>query len=183
MSQSATKIVGVLASFDTTAALLHAAEKMRDAGYREFDCHSPFPIHGMDRAMGLKRSPLGFMVGAVAFCALTGASVMMWWMTSVDYPLVVSGKPYFSFQAYVPVAFALTILSSALTALFGMLALNRLPRLYNPLFTSERFNRVTDDEFFISVLASDPKFDVEKTQQFLQSLGGGHIEIVETQEQ
>jgi hypothetical protein len=179
MSQQSKNIAGMLAAFASTEALIHAAEKMRDAGYKEFDCHSPFPIHGMDKAMGLKRSPLGFMVGAVAFCALTGASLMMWWMTSVDYPLVVSGKPYFSFQAYVPVAFALTILSSALTAVFGMFALNRLPRLHNPLFNSEQFNKVTDDGFYVSVLATDPKFDSEKTKQFLQSMGSTSVETVE----
>ena len=122
--------------------------------------------------MGLKRSPLGFIVGVVAFCALTGASLMMWWMTAVDYPLVISGKPYFSFQAYVPVAFALTVLSSAVAALFGMLILNRLPQLFHPLFESKRFAKVTDDGFFVSIDAKDPKFDAKQTKQFLESIGG-----------
>jgi hypothetical protein len=179
MSLSNAKITGMLAAFESPAALMHAAEKMRDAGYTNFDCHSPFPIHGMDHAMGLKRSPLGFIVGVVAFCALTGASLMMWWMTSVDYPLLISGKPYFSFQAYVPVAFAITILSSAVTALFGMLILNRLPQLFHPLFESQQFARVTDDGFFVSVAAQDPKFDLQATKQFLDNIGSSHTEIVE----
>ena len=181
MSLSTTKAAGVLAAFESPAALMRAAEKMRDAEYTNFDCHSPFPIHGMDRAMGLKRSPLGFIVGAVAFCALSGASLMMWWMTCVDYPLLISGKPYFSFQAYVPVAFAITILSSAVAALFGMLILNRLPQLFHPLFESERFAKVTDDGFFVSVAAQDPKFDINATRQFLESIGSSHTEVVEAE--
>jgi hypothetical protein len=142
MSQLSSKATGMLAAFESPAALMRAAAKMRDGGYTHFDCHSPFPIHGMDRAMGLKRSPLGFIVGAVAFCALTGISLMMWWMSAVDYPLVISGKPYFSFLAYVPPAFAITILSSALTALFGMLILNRLPQLFHPGFLSVWQHRI-----------------------------------------
>jgi len=179
MNQSTAKTAGMLAAFESPAALMHAAEKMRDAGYTNFDCHSPFPIHGMDRAMGLKRSPLGFIVGIVGFCALSGATLMMWWMTTVDYPLVISGKPFFSFQAYVPVAFAITILSSALAALFGMLILNRLPQLFHPLFESKQFARVTDDGFFVSVAAQDPKFDMQLTRQFLESIGSSHTEVVE----
>lgn len=179
MSQPSSKATGMLAAFESPAALMRAAEKMRDAGYTHFDCHSPFPIHGMDRAMGLKRSPLGFIVGMVALCALSGATLMMWWMTTVDYPLVVSGKPYFSFQAYVPVAFAITILSSAVTALFGMLILNRLPQLFHPLFESKQFAKVTDDGFFVSVAAQDTKFDINTTKQFLESIGGSQIEVVE----
>jgi hypothetical protein len=181
MSQLSSKATGMLAAFESPAALMRAAAKMRDGGYTHFDCHSPFPIHGMDRAMGLKRSPLGFIVGAVAFCALTGISLMMWWMSAVDYPLVISGKPYFSFLAYVPPAFAITILSSALTALFGMLILNRLPQLFHPLFESKQFAKVTDDGFFISVAAQDPKFDIDATRQFLESIGGSHIEVVEAE--
>lgn len=181
MNQPTIKTAGMLAAFESPAALMRAAEKMRDAGYTNFDCHSPFPIHGMDRAMGLKRSPLGFIVGAVALCALFGATLMMWWMTAVDYPLVISGKPYFSFQAYVPVAFALTILSSALAALLGMLILNRLPQLFHPLFESKQFARVTDDGFFVSVAAQDPKFNIQITKQFLDSIGSSHTEVVEAQ--
>jgi len=101
-------------------------------------------------------------------------------MTSVDYPLVISGKPYFSFQAYVPVAFAITILSSALAALFGMLTLNR-PQLFHPLFESKQFARVTDDGFFVSVAAQDPKFDINATRQFLESIRSSHTEVVEAE--
>ena len=173
------KIAGILADFESPATLMKAAQKMRDAGYKDFDCHSPFPIHGMDHAMGLKRSPLGFIVGAVALGALGAVTLLLYWITAVDYPIVISGKPYFSFQAYVPVAFALTVLSSAFASLFGMLILNRLPRLHHPLFESENFRRATDDGFFISVESTDPNFDGERTKAFLQSIGGSKVELIE----
>lgn len=178
MINTTTKIAGIIAEFDSPASLLHAAEKVRDAGYSSFDCHSPFPVHGMDRAMGLKRSPLGWIVGLVAILALGGISLTIWWITAIDYPMVISGKPYFSYQAYVPVAFALTVLSSAFAALFGMLALNRLPQLHHPLFESRRFTKVTDDGFFVSVEAVDPKFDANETRKFLLSLGGQNVEML-----
>ena len=172
------RTVGILAEFESPATLLQAAAKVRDAGYTKFDCHSPFPIHGMDQAMGLRRSPIGYIVGVVAILALGGAATMMWWMTTIDYPLVISGKPYFSYQAYVPIAFALTILSSAAAALIGMLILNRLPQLFHPLFESSRFSKFSDDSFFVSIETADPKFDQEKTKSFLGSLGATYVEVV-----
>lgn len=179
MSENRGKVVAVLAAFEHPGALLAAAEKVRDAGYTKFDCHSPFPIHGMDQAMGLKRSPLGYIVGVTAVVALGLAVLMMWWMTAVDYPLVISGKPYFAYQAYTPVAFALTILCSAFAAFFGMFGLNRLPQPHHPLFYAEQFARVSNDGFMVSVECDDPKFDPAETKRFLESIGGSDVEVVQ----
>lgn len=169
----------ILAEFDNPAALLKAATVLRDAGYNKFDCHSPFPIHGMDKAMGLKRSPLGWMVGLAALAGTSGALALQWWTSTIDYPLVISGKPLFSFQAYVPVTFALGVLLSAATALIGMLALNGLPRYHHPVFYSDRFAKASDDGFFISVEINDKIFDVEQTRGLLEQSGGNNIEILE----
>ncbi len=169
----------ILAEFSSAGALIEAAAKLRDSDITDFDCHSPFPIHGMDAAMGLKRSPLGFIVGASGFFGLVGAMILMWWTSSVDYPLVISGKPYFSYQAFVPVAFALTVLFCAFGAFFGMLALNRLPRLFNPLFYSNRFSRVTDGGFFVSVETDES----ERVISFLESIGGSNVEVVAQNEE
>jgi len=172
------KIEGLLAEFADPAALMKAAQKVRDAGYKKFDCHSPFPIHGMDAAMGLKRSSLGWIIGIAALIGTTGALGLQWWTSSVDYPLVISGKPFFSFQAYLPVTFALGVLLSAFAALFAMLILNGLPRLHHPTFYSDRFAKFSDDGFFISIEADDPKFDTEATRQFLESIGGTNPEVL-----
>ena len=169
---------GMLAEFSGPGNLLSAAKQMREAGYKAFDCHSPFPIHGMDSAMGLKRSPLGWIVGLAALFGTSAALGLQWWTGSIDYPLVISGKPLFSFQAYVPVTFALGVLLSAVAALVGMLALNGLPRLHHPVFHSERFEKFSDDAFFISVTADDPLFDTEKTREFLQHIGGKNVEVL-----
>jgi len=180
MSNIQTKnIVGILAQFKNPAELLAAAKKTHDAGYNKFDCHSPFPIHGLDAAMGLKRSPLGWMVGLGGLVGTSGALALQWWASSVEYPLVISGKPFFSYQAYLPVSFALGVLLAAATALIGMLALNGLPRFNHPVFNSEKFARASDDSFFISIEKSDPKFDTEKVKSFFESIGGTDIEVLE----
>lgn len=172
------KVYGLLARFEDPTGLLAAAHKAREAGYKRFDCHSPFPIHGMDEAMGMKRSPLGFLIGIMGLIGLVGITILIWWISTVGYPLVISGKPLFSYQAFVPVIFAVTILFAALTATFGMMGLNRLPKLFHPLFSSRQFNRVADDGFFISIEAEDQDFSIDKTTSFLQSIGGKDVEVV-----
>ncbi len=177
-----TTVVGLLAEFPHPGALLEAARAVREAGYRNFDTYSPFPIHGMDKAMGLGVSKLGFIVFGGAFTGALLGTWMQWWMNGVDYKIIISGKPFFSLEPSLPIIFEVTILFSALAALFGMLGLNRLPRPYNPLFNSERFARVTDDAFFLAIEATDPKFDVEQTAEFLRKLGAIHVEpVIETE--
>lgn len=167
-----------LAQFDSPGDLLHAAEKVRDAGYKRFDCHSPFPIHGMDDAMGEKQSKLGWIVGGHALLGCLLAVAMQGWMSAVDYPLIISGKPFFSAQAFVPITFELTVLLSAFGTLFGMLALNGLPLWYHPIFNSKRFEKATDDGFFVSIEARDAKYNPADVEAFLSSIGGKNIETI-----
>ena len=149
-------VLAALAEFKDPAELLHAAEKVNKEGYKKYDCHSPFPIHGMDDAMGEKRSPLGYMVFIVAVFALSGMYFFQYWTSVVDYPLNLSGKPLFSYQAFGVASWAVMVLLASATCLFGMLALNGLPRLHHPLFYSQNFSKkANDDGFFVSIEADE----------------------------
>jgi len=173
---------GMLAEFDNPHALLEAAKKMNQEGFKEYDCHSPFPIHGMDQAMGLKRSPLGYIVFAIASIALLSGVALEWWTSTIDYPIVISGKPFFSYQAYGPVAFALMVLTGAFATLLGMLVLNKLPKFFHPLFNSAKFEKTMDDGFFISLSSDDEKFDLKESKTFLEKIGGRNIEVIGAEE-
>jgi hypothetical protein len=170
---------GALARFDSPRALYHACEKVRDAGYSKWDAHSPFPVHGLDDAMGLRPSKLPWIVLVLGLSGAAGGMLMQWWVAVHGYPLVISGKPLFSWPAFVPVTFELGILFGAIGAVFGMLALNRLPMHYHPLFNSEQFERFSDDTFFISIEAWDPKFDGRSTVDFLKQIGSTQVELVD----
>jgi len=142
----------LLAEFRSAHDVMHAAEQVRDAGYRRWDAHTPFPVHGMDRAMGLGDSKLGWIVLGAALTGLTSAFAMMHWMNGVDYPIVVGDKPPGApgtLPSMVPILFELTILLAAFGAVLGMFHLNRLPRHHHPVFESDRFRLCSDDRFFI----------------------------------
>jgi len=173
------KTYALLAEFKNSAELLRAAEQIRSAGYRKFDCHSPFPIHGMDAAMGLGRSPIGYIVGGMAILGGAVGFALQTWVTTSAYPLVISGKPFFSWQAYIIITFALFVLFGTIGAVFGMMKLNRLPRFHHPLFFSEQFKRVSTDAFMVSITADDTLFHIETTKKFLSEIGGTNIEIVQ----
>ena len=176
------KIYGVMAEFDTPAAILHAAEKVRDAGYRRWDTFTPFPIHGMEKVMKLGNSLVGWVslaLGAGAFFSVVG---LIWYANDFDYPLIVGGKPMFSVpMTFVP-SYIMLIMGSAVGALIGMLALNQLPRLHHPLLGNKRFELASRDKFFLVIGATDPKFSVTETKKMLESIGGTQIEIVEDEE-
>ncbi len=173
------RVALLLAEYGRPGEVLHAAERVRDAGYKNFDAHTPFPVHGMDRAMGMKDSKVGWIVLAMALTGLLSATAMMVWMNGIDYPIVIGGKPPISIPSMVPVMFELTILFSAFGAVFGMFHLNRLPRHHHPIFESERFAAATDDKFFISIEATDPKFDMDRTRKLLESTHATFVESVE----
>ncbi len=173
------KLFGYLASFDLVDEFLAAATRVRDAGYTRWDAHSPFVIHGLDAAMGVKKTILPYIVFAAGLTGAVAGILLQWWTNAFDYPFLISGKPLFSLPANIPVAFETTILFAAISALIGMLALNRLPQLYHPLFTNRSFKRVTDDRFFISIEAADPLFDSTKTRELLESISGRSIEEIE----
>jgi Protein of unknown function (DUF3341) len=176
------KPVLLLAEFETPATVMHAAEKLRDAGYTRFDTHTPFPVHGMDAAMGLKDSKLGWIVAIMATAGLTTAFSLITYANVIAYPFVVGGKPAFSLPSYAPVCFELTVLFSAFGAVFGMLGLNKLPQHNHPIFESDRFRAATDDKFFVSVEFDDPKFNEKTTRALLESAKATYIEIVEDHE-
>ncbi len=174
-----TKHWGVLAEFETASDVFDACEKVRDAGYRKWDAHTPFPVHGLDGAMGLKLSFLPWIVLVVGLTGMTIAIWLQWWVHSRAYPLVISAKPLAAWPTYVPVIFELSVLFAAFAAVIGMLAINGLPRFHHPIFNSPRFERASDDRFFISIEAQDPKFDGDRTFEFLKGLGAAHVEYVE----
>jgi len=177
--QNERELFGYLAEFTEPGELLDAAAKVRDAGFEHWDCHTPFPVHGLDDAMGIKGTRLPLLVLGGGLTGLTLAALMQWWMNAVDYPFWISGKPFFGVPAAVPVMFELTVLFSALTTFFGMWGLNMLPQHHHPLFNSQRFKRATADRFFISIEARDRRFHREKTREFLESLGPDAVEAVE----
>jgi hypothetical protein len=174
-----TTTYGLLAQFESPRALLHAAEKVRDAGYRRWDAHTPFPVHGLEGAMGLKPTILPWLVFGGGLTGALAGLALQWWTNAVDYRFIISGKPFLSLPANIPVIFELTILLAALTAFFGMLVLNRLPEWYHALFRSSRFRRVTTDGFFICIQATDPVFDLDRSRAFLESIGATHVEVLE----
>ena len=170
---------GLLAEFKTPRDLYHACEKIRDAGYSRWDAHSPFPIHGLERAMGLATSPLPFIVFGGAMVGAASAFYLQTWIAGTASRLVISGKPFFSWPAFIPITFEVGVLFGALSALIGMLAINELPRLHHSLFNSARFERASNDRFYVSIEARDPLFDAEKTRSFLQDLHPEAVEMVE----
>jgi Protein of unknown function (DUF3341) len=172
-------LTGLLAEFMDVSAVVEAARKTRAAGYKVWDVHSPFPIHGIDAVIGIRPTILPWLVLCGGLTGLCTGLALQWFCNAYDYPYLVSAKPFFSLPANIPVIFECTVLFSALTAVFGMLGLNRLPLLYNPLFKSARFRRVTNDRFFIWIDASDAKFDEKSAADFLASLGATGVERIE----
>jgi len=167
---------GLLGEFDSPGALYRACEQVRDAGFTRWDAHTPFPVHGLDRAMGLGRSRLPWIVLVMALGGAVLGFALQVWVHSYAYPHVISGKPFFAWPAYVPVTFELAVLGGALGAVLGMFGLNQLPRHHHPVFASTRFERATDDRFFISIEAKDPRFDPRVTPLTLREAGAVRLE-------
>ncbi len=169
---------GLIAEFDTAAATLHAAEMVRDAGFRRWDVFTPFPVHGMDKAMGVKNSMVGWFSFIGGVTGYTGGMLMIWYMNAYDYAIPVGGKPMFSPFSAFPPSYELTILLGSFGALLGMLFLNRLPRLHHPLLKHQRFALATHDRFFIVIECDDPKYSETETRQLLAAAGSRQIEEV-----
>jgi hypothetical protein len=169
---------GVIAEFDTPTALVRACEAVRAAGYTRWDAHCPFPVHGLEAAMGLKRSPVPIAVLVLGLGGAAAGMALQYWVSVDAYPLVVSGKPYFSWPAFVPIMFECGVLGGAAGAFLGFLGLSKLPQLHHPLFESARFERATDDKFFVSIEAADPRFDQGETMRLLQGRGATAVELV-----
>lgn len=169
---------GLLAEYESTGDLVAACKKVRDAGYSKWDTYTPFPVHGIDRAMGIRMTGLPWIVFICAMVGLTTAVLLQWWTNAVDYPFISSGKPFWSIPANVPIYFELTVLLSAFGALFGMLALNRLPHPSHPLDLKKHFRKSTDDRFFLYVEAADAKYDEDDTRKLLEKTHPASLETV-----
>jgi hypothetical protein len=174
------KVYGLGAEFDSAADLMKAAEKIRDRGFSHWDVHTPFPVHGMDKAMGLGKSWLSAAVFVGGFLGLMTGLALATIPSFVLYPIIVHGKPYDwrTLPAFFPIMFELTVLFSAFTAVFGMFALNQLPRLHHPVFNWDRFKRFTDDGFLMVIEARDEKFSEVRTKALLEEIGGKNVTLI-----
>lgn len=177
-----------LAEYDTPNAVAQAAMKVRDAGYEQWDCHTPYPLHGLDEAMGLKPTKIGIISFIFGMLGVATAVVMIqymnnWQINFLDigwgYPIVVGGKPPGAFPSMVPIMFELGILFTGFATLFGLFGIIKLPRHNHPIFESNRFEAATDDKFFISIEAGDKNFDLADTKALLDSTGATYVELVE----
>lgn len=173
------KVYGIMAEFDTPTDLVDAAAKVRDAGYTKTDAFSPFPLHEIDEALGIRRSILPFLVFGGGILGLLTGIGLQYYTHVIDYPLIVGGRPHFSLPAFIPPAYELTILLAAFTAVFGMLFLNGLPMPYHPVFNVPRFALASRDKFFLLIETKDPKFDYEDTKNFMQNLNPQEVFDVE----
>jgi len=173
-------IYGVVAEFPTPHELIHAVEKTREAGYRRIEAYTPFPVEGLAEALALKRNnvPLITLIGGLT--GGLGGFFFQYWVSVIAYPLDIGGRPLNSWPAFIPVTFELTVLGAALSAVFGMLALNGLPRPHHPLFNVKRFvKHATSDRFFLCIEARDPMFSLADSARFLHGLKATHVSEVE----
>ncbi|HEV3421555.1 MAG TPA: DUF3341 domain-containing protein [Candidatus Acidoferrum sp.] len=182
MSERRSQLFGVMGEFSTPEDLLAATKKAREAGYKHVEAYTPFPVEGLSEAVGFRWTavPLITLMGGVGG-GLTGFG-LQYWVAAITYPLNIGGRPFNSWPAFIPVTFELTVLGASIFAVFGMLALNKLPQPYHPVFNVERFGQASTDKFFLCIEARDPKFDLVETSKFLQSLHAQHVNEVKDEE-
>jgi hypothetical protein len=182
MSERRSQLFGVMGEFSTPEDLLAATKKAREAGYKHVEAYTPFPIEGLAEAVGFKWTavPLLTLIGGVGG-GLTGFG-LQYWVAAITYPINIGGRPLNSWPAFIPVTFELTVLGASIFAVFGMLALNKLPQPYHPVFNVARFGQASTDKFFLCIEARDPKFDLVESSKFLQSLHAQHVNEVKDEE-
>jgi Protein of unknown function (DUF3341) len=173
------KVYGVIGEFDDPHDLVHAGRKIREMGYTKLDAMTPFPVHGIDDAIGIPYSKLGWIVICIGLCGTATALLLIWYCGAINDKFVIGGKPLFDFTFSIPITFELTILFSAFASVIGMLALNGLPRLYHPSFNYRNTHRASDDKFLLVIEADDPKFDAQRSAEHLRSVGAETVEVVE----
>ena len=175
----ARKLYGLMAEFDTPTEVVEAARSAYEEGYRSMDAYSPYPIEELSEAIGFHRNrlPLIVLIGGIVGCV--GGFALCYWASAITYPLNIGGRPLNSWPAFIPVTFETTILVAALSAVFGMLALNGLPQPYHPVFNVPSFETASRNHFFLCIESKDPKFDPEATRAFLESLGPREVTDVE----
>ena len=170
---------GLIAMFETPADIMHAAEAVRDAGYTSWDVITPFPVHGMDRAMGVRRSWVPRFSLAGGLLGLVTGMTLVWWSGAWNFKLSVGGKPLFSPLFAFPISYELTNLFTAFATIIGMFLLNRLPMHYHAVMKQAHYKRATDDRFFVVIEARDPHYDPAGTKALLERVGGREIEELE----
>lgn len=172
-------LYGLMAEFDSPTALVRAARKAREAGYRKMDGYSPIPIEELHGALGLPQTKLGWLVLGGGLTGLVAGYGLQYVTSALVYPLDIGGRPLHSWPAFIVPTFETVILFSALTAVFGMILLNGLPMPYHPVFNVKRFAMASRDRFFLCIEAGDPLFDAAATRQFLESLDPREVSDVE----
>jgi Alternative complex III, ActD subunit len=170
MKPKPSHLYGVMAQFDSPSTLVAAARETYAAGYRRINGYSPFPIEELSEAIGFTRTSLPLIVLIGGIIGAVGGFLMQYWMEVIDYPINVGGKPFNSWPAFIPITFECTVLVAAFSAVLGMLALNKLPQPYHPVFNAPNFALATRDSFFLVIEAKDPKFDRDEARRFLKSL-------------
>jgi hypothetical protein len=173
-------LYGLVAEFADSSAVLKATQRAYENGYRSMDAYSPFPIHGLAEALGRKRTAVPLIVLLSGMTGGLGGYFMEWYSMRVDYPFNIGGRPLHSWPAFIPITFELTVLCAALSAIIGMLALNRLPEPYHPIFNAPGFERASVDRFFLCIESADPKFTLTDTRNFLQNLNPIQVTEVRT---
>ena len=174
----ASTVYGLMAEFDDPTSLVAATQRAHDAGYRSMDAYSPFPIEELHEALGSPHTRLPLVVLIGGLCGCIGGYALEYWSSVIAYPLNIGGKPLHSWPAFIPVAFETTILVAALACVLGMLALNGLPMPYHPVFNVPRFALASRNRFFLCIESKDPKFDVEGTRHFLETLSPREVTAV-----
>lgn len=180
VDMKATEVVGLVGLYDSQEDLIRAASTVRDAGFRNWDCHSPYPVHGLARAMGLKHSPVGRICLTAGFVGAALAMLMQWWMNAIDYPVAIGGKPLFSWPAFVPITFAMFVLFAAIAAMACIVIFCKLGRWHSPLHDTGIMARITSDRFAVVLAADDERFTASSARELLEQTGCGDIrELVE----
>jgi hypothetical protein len=173
-------LYGLLAEFDNPTDLVAAARRTYEEGYRKINGYSPFPIEELSEAIGFTHTSLPLIVLIGGILGFLGGYFMQYYLEAFEYPINVGGRPFHSWPAFIPITFETTVLCAAFAAVFGMLALNKLPQPYHPVFNVPSFALATNDRFFLAIEAKDPKFDYEATKRFMESLGPREVFDVET---
>lgn len=171
-------LYGLMAEFISPEDLLAATRRAYAEGYRRMDAYSSFPVEGLAAALGSPRTHMSKLIGLGAICGCLGGFFLVWWISVVAYPVNVAGRPFNSWPAYIPITFECTILLASLTAVFGMLALNGFPQPYHPVFNVPRFQLASVDRFFLCIEAHDPLFELDKTREFLLTMGPQEVSEV-----
>jgi hypothetical protein len=174
-----TKPIAVLGNYKDPNLLITAANRIRESGYKDFDIYTPYPVHGLDKAMGVKRTILPYIAFGGGIFGLANAIFLIMWTGSIHYKLNIGGKPLFAFQFSIPVMFELTILLTALSTFVGLWYLCGLPKWYSPLQNDEGFKSAVDNTFVVSIMASDQRFSLEATKKLMADLGADDVRLIQ----